>query len=66
MADKQEKPEEGKLKRTLTLTDLSLMGLGNVVGAGVFVILGKSLLYGGKNTITIISLIAVYKNSNSF
>jgi hypothetical protein len=26
MADKQEKPEEGKLKRTLTLTDLSLMG----------------------------------------
>ena len=64
MADKQENPEggkqeEGKLKRTLTLTDLSLMGLGNVVGAGVFVILGKSLLYGGKNTIAIISLIAV-------
>ena len=43
--------ETRDLKRELTLTDLVLMGLGNVVGAGVFVILGKSILYGGKYTI---------------
>jgi basic amino acid/polyamine antiporter, APA family len=32
---------------TLTLVDLILMGLANIVGAGVFVILGKSVKYGG-------------------
>ena len=42
--------EKRTLKRELTLPDLILMGLGNVVGAGVFVILGKSILYGGNKT----------------
>ena len=48
-----------KLKRELTLTDLVLMGLGNVVGAGVFVILGKSILFGGKYTIPAFLVVAV-------
>ena len=48
-----------KLTRELTLTDLVLMGLGNVVGAGVFVILGKSILFGGKYTIPAFLVVAV-------
>ena len=48
-----------KLKRELTLVDLVLMGLGNVVGAGVFVILGKSILFGGKHTIPTFLVVAV-------
>lgn len=48
-----------KLKRELTLTDLVLMGLGNVVGAGVFVILGKSILFGGKYTIPAFLVVAI-------
>ena len=30
---------------SLTLIDLILMGLANIVGAGIFVILGKSIKY---------------------
>ena len=37
-----------KSKGTLTLSDLILMGLANIVGAGIFVIIGKSIKYGGK------------------
>jgi APA family basic amino acid/polyamine antiporter len=48
-----------KLKRELTLTDLVMMGLGNVVGAGAFVILGKSILFGGKYTIPAFLVVAV-------
>jgi len=48
-----------KLKRELTLTDLVLMGLGNVVGAGVFVILGKSILFGGKYAIPAFLVVAI-------
>ena len=48
-----------KLKRELTLTDLVLMGLGNVVGAGVFVILGKSIMFDGKYTIPAFLVVAV-------
>ena len=53
-----QQPEGRELKRELTLTDLVLMGLGNVVGAGVFVILGKSILYGGKYTVPAFIVVA--------
>jgi APA family basic amino acid/polyamine antiporter len=42
---------EGKKKGTLTLFDLILMGLANIVGAGIFVILGKSIKYGGNKSL---------------
>jgi APA family basic amino acid/polyamine antiporter len=59
-ADKADKSTAStKLKRELTLVDLVLMGLGNVVGAGVFVILGKSILFGGKYTIPTFLVVAV-------
>lgn len=59
IGDPDKPPSSSKLKRELTLTDLVLMGLGNVVGAGVFVILGKSILFGGKYTIPAFLVVAV-------
>ena len=44
--------------RVLTLNDLILMGLANIVGAGIFVIIGKSTKYGGNKTILGILLMA--------
>ena len=49
---------KGTLKRELSLFDLTIMGLGNVVGAGVFVILGKSILFGGNHTISAFMVVA--------
>lgn len=43
-------PGEG-LKRELDLKDLIFMGLGCIVGSGVFVILGRTARFGGKYTI---------------
>lgn len=43
---------------SLTLTDLILMGLGNIVGAGIFVILGKSIKYGGNHTLLALLVVA--------
>lgn len=42
---------------TLTLSDLILMGLANIVGAGIFVIIGKSIKYGGNQSL--LALLAV-------
>lgn len=59
----KEENKDGEKKGSLTLTDLILMGLGNIVGAGVFVIIGKSIKYGGKQStyallvVTVISII---------
>lgn len=41
--DKKDKKERG----SLSLTDLILFGLGNVVGAGIFIIISKSIFFGG-------------------
>ena len=41
--DKKDQKERG----SLSLTDLILFGLGNVVGAGIFIIISKSIFYGG-------------------
>jgi APA family basic amino acid/polyamine antiporter len=43
---------------SLTLIDLILMGLANIVGAGIFVILGKSIKYGGKQSLWALLVVA--------
>lgn len=40
-----------KLRRTLTLPLLTLYGLGNILGAGIYVLVGKVAGYSGSNTI---------------
>jgi basic amino acid/polyamine antiporter, APA family len=40
-----------KLKRNLSLTLLTLYGLGNILGAGIYVLIGKVAGYSGENTI---------------
>ena len=45
-------------KGTLTLFDLILMGLANIVGAGIFVILGKSIKYGGNQSLLALLVVA--------
>lgn len=46
--EKDEKTDKkGEKRGSLSLTDLILFGLGNVVGAGIFIIISKSILYGG-------------------
>lgn len=43
---------------SLTLIDLILMGLANIVGAGIFVILGKSIKYGGNKSLWALLVVA--------
>jgi len=45
-------------KGSLTLVDLILMGLANIVGAGIFVIIGKSIKYGGKQSLLALLVVA--------
>lgn len=49
--DNNTKDKPNKKNDLLSLTDLILMGLANIIGAGIFVIIGKSIKYGGKQTI---------------
>ena len=51
--------EEQGLKKSLDFKDLVFMGLGCVVGSGVFVILGKTILYGGKYTVPAFIIISI-------
>jgi amino acid transporter len=44
---------------SLTLIDLILMGLANIVGAGIFVILGKSIKYGGNQSLWALLVVAI-------
>lgn len=57
---KEEEKEKGKSgkKGGLKLTDLILMGLANIVGAGIFVILGKSIKYGGNKAVGALLMVA--------
>ncbi len=48
-SDKDEKTD--KKRGSLSLTDLILFGLGNVVGAGIFIIISKSIFYGGNKSL---------------
>jgi APA family basic amino acid/polyamine antiporter len=54
-----EKKVKKEVKKTLTLLDLILMGLANIVGAGIFVIIGKSIKYGGKQTLYALMTVAI-------
>lgn len=57
---KQEKTDEkGEKRGSLSLTDLILFGLGNVVGAGIFIIISKSILYGGNFSLHALLTVAV-------
>jgi APA family basic amino acid/polyamine antiporter len=47
-----------KPKGKLTLTNLILMGLANIVGAGIFVIISKSIKYGGKKSLMVLLTVA--------
>jgi APA family basic amino acid/polyamine antiporter len=51
--------KDDKKKGTLTLFDLILMGLANIVGAGIFVILGKSIKYGGNKSLFALLVVAI-------
>lgn len=42
---------EQKLKRNLSLSLVTLYGLGNILGAGIYVLIGKVAGYSGENTI---------------
>ena len=44
---KQENPVTPELKRTLTLTDLTLFGIANIMGSGGFNLIGKGVRAGG-------------------
>src|SRR5687767_14272118 len=39
--------EGGGLRRTLTLRDLTLMGIAAIIGAGIFAMVGKASFNGG-------------------
>jgi len=55
--------QEQKLEKELNLADLIFVGIGSIVGAGVLVILGRTIVFGGRHvligffTIAIISII---------
>lgn len=50
---------DNKLKKSLTLLDLIFFGLGNVTGAGIFVLITKTLLYSGKYVLPIFILVTI-------
>jgi len=47
------------LRRELTRGDLIMLGLGNIIGAGIFVMTSKLIFYGGSNTIFAIIIVSV-------
>ena len=48
-----------KQRGSLSLTDLILFGLGNVVGAGIFIIISKSIFFGGNFSLYALLAVAV-------
>jgi APA family basic amino acid/polyamine antiporter len=56
--DKEKEDDNKGKKGTLTLSDLILMGLANIVGAGIFVIIGKSIKYGGSKSLLALLVVA--------
>ena len=47
------------LKKSLSLLDLVFFGLGNVTGAGVFVLITKTILYSGKYVLPVFILVTI-------
>jgi len=50
---------DNKLKKSLSLLDLVFFGLGNVTGAGIFVLITKTLLYSGKYVLPLFVLVTL-------
>jgi amino acid transporter len=50
---------DNKLKKSLSLLDLVFFGLGNVTGAGVFVLITKTILYSGKYVLPVFVLVTI-------
>ena len=50
---------DNNLKKSLTLLDLVFFGLGNVTGAGVFVLITKTILYSGKYVLPVFILVTI-------
>jgi APA family basic amino acid/polyamine antiporter len=57
MKEKTDKKDQ-KQRGSLSLTDLILFGLGNVVGAGIFIIISKSIFYGGNFSLYALATVA--------
>ena len=51
--------KNGEKRGSLSLTDLILFGLGNVVGAGIFIIISKSIFFGGNFSLYALLAVAV-------
>jgi len=63
--EKTNKKDEKK-RGSLSLTDLILFGLGNVVGAGIFIIISKTILHGGNKSLHALLTIAVISITMGF
>ena len=50
---------DNNLIKSLSLLDLIFFGLGNVTGAGVFVLITKTVLYSGKYVLPIFVLVTI-------
>lgn len=55
-----------ELKKTLTLIDLVLLALGNIIGAGIFVILSKAITSGKSSTLYSFIFIAILSILSGF
>ncbi len=49
-----------ELKKSLSLFDITILSIGNIIGAGVFLLLGSIIRYGGSNIIPIFTVAAVF------
>ncbi len=49
-----------ELKRSLSLAEISLISIGNIIGAGVFILLGTIIRNGGTLTMPILAFAAIF------
>ena len=63
--EKTDKKDE-KQRGSLSLTDLILFGLGNVVGAGIFIIISKSIFFGGNKSLYALLAVAAVSMTMGF
>ncbi len=52
--------DDTQLKRSLTLKDTIILSIGNIIGAGVFILLGTIIRYGGKKILPIFVLAMIF------
>ncbi len=49
-----------ELKKSLSLFDITILSIGNIIGAGVFLLLGSIIRYGGSNIVPIFTIAAIF------